>query len=1169
MGLIHFSINNPVKVTVAIILAILFGLLALWETPVQLTPDVEEPKITVTTRWPGASALEIEKEIIEEQEEQLKSVQGLLRMKSSSSPNQSSITLEFPVGTNLSDARARVSDKLNQVPNYPEDAREPVITSVDPNANAIAWFILKPLPPSVEQLESFTQKYPHLAEVLSPFIQGEEKIDISEISRLSRTHAELRVFIEGKHDPAKLRKFAEDVIEARFERVPGIANSNVYGGQEQEFRIILNPTQLAAYNLTIAQVRRAVEAENRNTSAGDLWEGKSRNVIRILGQYETPQQVAETIVATYQNRFIKLQDVGKVELSYKKPDGVVRQKGLDALACNAQQAPGTNVLEIIGPAQHAFDLDQDGAITQLEVSDVKRLQGDSLRVAMMELNLGVLKQRGLVLEQVYDQSEYINSATSLVTNNMIFGGSLAILVLLIFLRNIRSVFIVGMAIPISVIATFLFVRAFGRSLNVISLAGMAFAVGMVVDNAIVVLENIFRHYQMGEEPETAALRGTHEVWGAVLASTLTTLAVFVPVIFVQGQAGQLFRDIAIAISCAVALSLIVSITVIPTAATRILKRRTSDSNHPSETDSKTTTNIPPRRTGLLGFLLNLGHSINNAFAAAIHKLLIMPGSTIPRIGFVVIFVFLSIAGAWVLSPKKEYLPNGNRNLVIALLIPPPGYNVEKMIKLGESVEREIAPYWEAKPGSEEARNLKGPLIQNFFFVARGNRLFMGAKSLDPLQASELVPLLRSAGSKIPGTFAVAMQASLFQSALSGGRTIDIEVTGPDLETLMGEAGKIFGMCMQEFPMNQRNQLRPDPGLDLTSPEVHILARSEAAAEAGLTTADLGYSINALVDGAYSGDYWHLGNKIDLVLYGADEYARNSQDIDHLPLSTSSGELISVSSVANVIQRSGPDQVNHSERVRTVTIQLTPAPEIPLQHAMDVVERKVRIPLMSTPNFESGLYQIRLAGTADKLNETGRELQGNLALAMIITYLLMAALFESFLYPVVIMISVSLAMVGGFGGLWILNRFTYQALDMLTMLGFVILIGTVVNNAILIVHQALNYMREEEMLYQEAIVESVRTRIRPIFMSTLTTVLGMLPLVLPYPSFAGGGLRWVSGAGSELYRGLGSVVLGGLVVSTIFTLLLIPIGFSLAFELKSWILRKEKTKLPSATLEEAA
>ena len=1161
MSIIQFAIENPVKVAVAVILAVLFGLISLLATPVQLTPDVIEPEITVTTRWPGASAQEVEREIIEEQEEQLKSVEGLREFKSESTDSQGTIYLQFEVGTDLADARAKVSDKLNQVPEYPEDADEPVITTVNANSNAIAWFILKPLAPTVEEINLFAARNRQLVDVdgqprnssavLGPLVRGRaahEQVDITKLNKLAETYPELKTFVVGKNDPARMRKFAEDVIEARFERVQGIANSNVYGGREEEFRVVVDPLKLAAHKLTIDDLRTALRETNKNTSGGDIWEGKLRNVIRTIGQYERPEQVAETIIAVRDNRPVRVKDVARVGIAYKKPDGVVRQKGLSGLAINAQQAPGSNLIEVMGPPEDDLDLNGDGQITQLELADAKRRWGDSLRIAAAELNLGVLKQRGLMLEQVYDQTDYLNSATEQVEQNIWLGGTLAVLVLLLFLRSPRSVLIVGLAIPISVIATFIFVRGFGRSINVISLAGMAFAVGMVVDNAIVVLENIFRHYQNGEDPVTASARGTKEVWGAVLASTLTTLAVFVPVIFVQGQAGQLFRDIAIAISCAIALSLIVSVTVIPSAARRILKARPEHGSDGRPSERQAGERYRPASLNLIG---RMGRRFSDGFGAFIDKLQTMPGNAAVRVAIVVLFVTVSLGGAWLLMPETEYLPEGNRNLVIGLLLPPPGYNVDQMIALGEEIEAELAPFWEAEPGSPEAEALDGPRIDNFFFVARGRSLFMGARAADPLRARELVPIMARAAAKGPGIIPIVSQRSLFESALSGGRNIDIEITGPDLETLVAEGQKVFGLCLKHFPLQQGNQVRPIPSLDLSSPELHVVPNWERTAEQGLSGQQLGYAVDALVDGAFAGDYWHDGTKIDLVIYGADEYARHTQDLESLPIATPSGHLVNVGAVADIKLTSGPEQVNHIERQRAITIQLKPAPGIPLEAAMQTVGEQIRRPMLETPVFQSGQYHIRLAGTADKLEETRLQLQWNLLLALLITYLLMAALFESFFYPLVIMTSIILALVGGFGGLAVLNLFTRQPLDMLTMLGFVILIGTVVNNAILIVHQALNHMRDDGLGERQAIVESVRTRIRPIFMSTSTTVLGMMPLVVPLPMITDAGLIWVSGAGSELYRGLGSVVLGGLVVSTAFTLILVPVGFSLALDVKAF------------------
>jgi HAE1 family hydrophobic/amphiphilic exporter-1 len=307
----------------------------------------------------------------------------------------------------------------------------------------------------------------------------------------------------------------------------------------------------------------------------------------------------------------------------------------------------------------------------------------------------------------------------------------------------------------------------------------------------------------------------------------------------------------------------------------------------------------------------------------------------------------------------------------------------------------------------------------------------------------------------------------------------------------------------------------------------------------LSAAELGYAVDALVDGAYAADYYAGGDKIDLTLMGNAKSVSHTQDLDTLPIVTPTGHTVPLSAVADIQLSSGPEQINRRERQRAITIQVSPPLNMPLETAMERIEQAG---LNSMLGDDSGAYQITLAGTADKLRSTWLALRYNLLLAVIITYLLMAALFESWLYPFVIILSVPLGAAGAFVGLKLLNLFVVQLLDVMTMLGFVILVGTVVNNPILIIHQSLNHMREDEMSPAAAILESVRTRIRPIFMTTLTTVVGLLPLVV-FP-----------GAGSELYRGLGAVLLGGLVVSTVFTLVLVPTLFSITMEAKAAILR---------------
>jgi HAE1 family hydrophobic/amphiphilic exporter-1 len=415
---------------------------------------------------------------------------------------------------------------------------------------------------------------------------------------------------------------------------------------------------------------------------------------------------------------------------------------------------------------------------------------------------------------------------------------------------------------------------------------------------------------------------------------------------------------------------------------------------------------------------------------------------------------------------------------------------------------------------------------------------MGLRAHDPTRAAELIGLIQEVGSEEPGMIAIAKQSSIFEQGLSAGRTIDIEITGPNLPRLVGMGGQVMGQVRGLVP---NAQALPQPSLDLSNPEIHVRPKLVQAADMQITSADLGFAVNALVDGAYAGDYYFQGKKIDLTIIGEERFSRSTQDVEALPIATPLGQLIPLAAVATVELASGPDQINHRERVRAITIQVTPPPEVALEDAMRAIQNGVVTPLLDSGQLDGG-FQVNLAGTADKLRETWRALRFNVILALVITYLLMAALFESWLYPLVIIFSVPLGAVGGVLGLAVLNLFTLQTLDVLTMLGFVILIGTVVNNPILIVHQSLNHMREDDMSPRDAITESVRTRIRPIFMTTTTTVLGLMPLVL-FP-----------GAGSELYRGLGAVVLGGLAVSTVFTLILVPTLFSLTMDMRQFVIR---------------
>ncbi len=1042
MKIIHDAIRFPVTTAVGVILLVLFGSIALTRIPVQLTPNVEKPEITVRTIWPGASPQEIEREIVDEQEEQLKSLEGLTKMESSSSDSRGSITLTFQVGTDLDSALLKVSNRLEQVPSYPEDADKPVIRSVNVNASAIAWFALIPT---------------------------EEN------------------GFEG--DLTTLFDFVDEFVKPEFERVPGVAASNVYGGREREMHVIVDPARLAARRVTLNQLGAALERENRNYSGGDFDEGKRRYIVRTVGEYGSPEDIEDIVIAVRNGVPIYLKDVARAQLGYSKATFKAFYKSGQVIFLNALKEPGSNILDVMA----------------------------GLKEQVARLNAELLQPRGLQLMQSYDETDYIRGAIGLVRQSLFVGGFLAIIILLLFLRSGTSTLVIAVAIPISIVGTFLMMTWFDRTLNVISLAGMAFAVGMVVDNSIVVLENIYRHRQMGKPRFTAAYDGAREVWGAVLASTLTTIAVFVPVVFIQEEAGQLFGDIAIAISCAVALSLLVAVTVIPSLSAKIL--------HAAE-------HKPDERGyhNLWGFL-RLTRGFTHGVTSTVDWI---NTSTARRLAVILVLTTASIGLSVLLMPKTEYLPVGNPNFLFGLILPPPGYNLDEVGGLYQIYEKELSSLWQAEPDSPEARALPGGGIRNFFFGTSSGSVFMGARSNDPMRVRELIPEFQRANVQIPGAIAIINQASIFQRGLGEGRNIDVEIRGPELERLIALGAEVFQNVMQKIP---GGQAFPIPSLDLGNPEVRVLTHRRRAAELGISNRDLGFAVSALVDGVKTSDYQYEGKEIDLKVMAEKSFAHRTHLLEQMPIATPDGRLVTLGSVADISVVTGPTQINHSERQRTITIQVTPPEQMPLEAAMDLISNEIVGPLRESGKL-GGLYRVALSGSADKLTQTGRSLQWNILLALVITYLLLAALFESFLYPFVIMFSVPLAALGGFLGLAAVNLLTYQALDVLTMLGFIILVGTVVNNAILIVHQSLNHMREEGLEPREAIREAVGNRIRPIFMSVSTSVFAMMPLVL-FP-----------GAGSELYRGLGSVVVGGLIVSTIFTLFLVPALFSLTFDIRA-------------------
>ncbi|MGH6946163.1 MAG: efflux RND transporter permease subunit, partial [Kiloniellales bacterium] len=799
---------------------------------------------------------------------------------------------------------------------------------------------------------------------------------------------------------------------------------------------------------------------------------------------------------------VTLGDVADVSFGYARRTARMRVFGQEAVGVSVMRETGANVMETM----------------------------EGIREAVKELNAFAVPNAGLKLEQHYDETAYIESAIDLVNTNIYVGGSLAAVILLLFLRSLGATLVISLAIPVSIVGAFVAMATLGRSINVISLAGLAFAIGMVVDAAIVVLENIYRLLEKGMPTREAAYRGAKEVWGAVLVSALTTVMVFVPILVMELEVGQLFRDIAVAISVAVMLSLLVSITVVPALARRLLGRRGEQSSGNSWTRIHLPVIDPLASAfvaGVMGFVRACTRS--KALAIAVVATATVAAGT----------------GAWMFLPKLEYLPEGNRNMVFGSIIPPPGYNLATTFDIAQAMEEQTKPLWASVSGPESQPG-EPPKIQRFFFVATDTRTFLGAVASDEQRAGELIPVLQQSAFQEPGTFGFISQPSIFGRGVGSGRRIDIDISGPDLEADLELTKRIMQKAIEVMPVGAGNQYRPNPGLELGAPEVRVLPNRLRLADNGVSVRDFADTIDVFNDGARAAEVTVDNKRLDLVLQGPDRNVSQTQGIGNLPVVTSSGQILPASSLSDVILTSGPTEIRHQERQRTITLQIRPAAGIPLESAIEILQTQVLDPLIAE-GLPPGVA-VGMSGTADKLSETWDAMVVQLVLAVVIVYLVMAVLFESWIYPLVIMLAVPLAAAGGVVGLAVLNIFVYQPLDMLTLLGFVILVGIVVNNAILVVHQMLYHIREEDFLPAAAILEATRNRIRPIFMSTLTSVFGMLPLVV-FP-----------GAGSELYRGLGSVVVGGLMLSAILTMIIIPPMLSLVTDLLEG---KARGRQPSA------
>jgi multidrug efflux pump subunit AcrB len=1041
-------IRHGTIVAVIVLIICVLGVLAALRIPVQMIPDLEVRVIGVDTRWPGATPQDVEKEILVEQEQYLRTLPNLKRMISRAGDGRAEIELEFPFGTDINEALIRVNNALSQVPSYPENVDEPRLEASSFSANSFMYFRIAPLEGNPFELD-------------------------------------IRLMFD----------FIDDNVRPRMERVEGVSRINIGGGADRQVRILVDPAALAERGITLDAIRDALRARNRDASGGDLELGKRRYLLRTIGRFRDLQELEDMILARRGDSLIRLRDVAEVQMSHYELRNVSSSNGRPTMSISVDREPGSNVI------------------------DIKR----ALLPVVDEINAQVLGPAGMEMSLTSDDVRYVQSSVANVWQNLGLGALLATLVMYAFLRSGRATLVGVIGIPICTIAAFLGLLAAGRTINVISLAGVAFAIGMTLDNSIVVLEAIERRRREGVERRTAALEGVRMVWPAVLASTMTTVLVFAPIFFIRQEAGQLYSDVAIAISASILASMLVAISVVPSLSARL-------------------------EFGVRGAGAPAGQPLRDRIVAAVGWLIATAQRRVVTMATVLAGVLAIIV---TLTPAAEYLPEGEEPKTFARMLAPPGYNLSEMRRVAEQVEAYLLPYVEDDPARFARGETPVPAMKYINLAVSADNLRVLAETVDPKQIDALMQALDDHFRSYPGMRSFASRGSIISSNDGGTRSVTLDITGRDLGEIYAVAQRAYARAEEVFD-NPRIGSSPS-SLSLDQPLVEIRPRWERAAELGLSAQQLGFAVAALTDGAFVDEYFRGDDKIDIFLFSKAGSDQQLSNLDDLLIYAPGAGVVPLSAVAEIVEVVDTASIRRLNGRRAVTLNIIPPRSVALETALGTVQTEV-IDWLRREGQIPAEVSIDISGATDQLMETRASLVDNYVVSIILCLLVLVAIFNHWGWPLVILTSVPLGIAGGIGGLALLNGIgallplagldaISQPFDMITMLGFLILLGVVVNNPILIVDRTLTNLRAGMTDAVEAVQDAVATRIRPIMMSMLTTLFGLAPLV------------FIPGEGTELYRGVGVIVLTGLLFATLVTLTFLPALLVSALKLTNGVRRK--------------
>ncbi len=1007
MPLARLAINRPVGTLMVVLIIVFLGLVALFNIPADLLPEMDFPAVAVITDYEGAGPFEVETLVSRPLEEALATVGQVEEISSESLEGTSIILTEFDWGTDVDIAALEVREAIDQVRDHlPDDASAPVVLQADPGMMPV-----------------------------------------------------MRITLSGPYDLVELTQMAE-LAEDRLERIEGVASVDLEGEVQEEVRVEVDPDRLNAHGLTHMQVVEKLAQENLDLPGGDVEEAGERLSIRTLGEFISLDDIRSVTLSTPRGGSVTLDELAAVQLHEAEQDSRSRLDGSPAVTLSITEQSGANTVEVAGQIRAALD-------------ELRReLPGDA----------------GLTV--VRDQSRFIDDSIATVTGNVVFGGLLAIIILYLFLTDVRTVLVIGLGIPVSVIATFAFMYFSDITLNLVSMGGLALGVGMLVDNAIVILENVFRHREEGLSPAQAALYGTGEVAGAVTGSTITTIAVFVPVLFIEGLAAQIFRQLAMTISFSLGSSLFVSLTFIPMVAAIFLRQP------------------PQRRGGIAQRSADIQEKMAGRYDAVVRGALKRRPLVL---GLVLVLLGAAVWGATAMP--SVFLPDMDQREIDVQVELPRGATVDRTDEIVQRVEdiveeREDVQHVYAASG----QSLGGGGLADDTAPDEGALLIrLIDRGRDVPETEEVIADLRDEVRDIPGAdIHVSLASGMAGEDEATGEPVAVSVRGDDLD-LLRETSQEIEDIIRNVPGTTDVRSSYEEG----APEAQLHLSRHTMGRYELTASEVGMMIRGAVEGEVATSYREEETDIDIRVIYPDRYTDDVSSVGDILLPTPDGNIVPVSSLAEVQMEPGPVAISRHGQVRQIEVTADLA-DRNLSEVMADVRGEVdqlRLP----PG-----YDIHYGGETEELFAAFEILGFAFAAGCVLVYMVLAAQFESLLHPVIVMVTIPLAAIGVVGGLFVWDI----PLSVPSIVGVIGMAGIVVNNSIVMIAY-IDQLRDRGLKRYEAIARAAGIRLRPILMTSCTTILGLVPMALE------------AGAGAEMQNAMAVAVLGGLVVSTALTLLVVP------------------------------